>query len=315
MNDSVSQEQASTEPTAQAHEVTHEYPGKRLCEARESRQLSREEVGHHLRLDPSLIRALEEDDYGKLPSPSYICGYLRSYARLLKLDEREIVSAYSKGQEISSALIPENINILPGKKHRYSAIKWLVVLILLASLIGAGLWLLERPDVLEKLDGTERQSSMSAPASVPNEQPDEGAPIAIAQAIRDAKEAGPVTVTDGIAAADTQADVTPQADTSAQVKEESGDQAGAQAEQNAAKPVALRMHFRDDSWTEILDGEGNRVIYRLVRKGANLDIDAQPPFTILLGNAPYVDVYFRDALFDHARFHRNEIAYFRIGNE
>lgn len=313
MNDSIPQEQTEDALAVQTPEIVTELPGKRLRETREAARLSREEVGHHLRLDPTLIRALEEDDYGKLPSPAYICGYLRSYARLLKLDEREIVNAYSKGQVISSALIPENINILPGKKVNYAAFKWIGILLLIAALIGAGLWLLDRPDILERFGSETRPSSEPGNMQTPVVQDEESVPQAIVDAIRDAKEAGPAVVPEEPAQqADTSTPVEPARDAVADAPV-SAPATDSQGESSTGPGAVLRLHYRDDSWTEIMDRDANRVVYRLVRRGAELTVDAEPPFTILLGNAPGVDIYFRDELFDHSRFHRNEIAYFRIG--
>ena len=325
MSDSIKQDQAEETAVVQAAEVAPELPGKRLRDARETSHLSREEVGHHLRLYPSLIKALEEDDYGKLPSPAYICGYLRSYARLLKLDEREIVNAYTKGQLISSALIPENINIQPGKKVNYAFIKWLGITLLIAALVGAGLWLLDQPDVLERISSEPQQTTATSLPEGTDEriaQGGESAPLSIADAIRDAKEAGPELVTDepeqqSDAATASEAQDTGVIPDSQQMASAtpSASESEMQGSKNAAgTATVLRLFYRDDSWTEILDRDANRVIYRLVRKGANLTVDAEGPFTILLGNAPAVDVYFKGELFDHTRFHRNEIAYFRIGN-
>lgn len=311
MNDSIPQEQTEDALAVQTPEVVTELPGKRLRETREAARLSREEVGHHLRLDPTLIRALEEDDYGKLPSPAYICGYLRSYARLLKLDEREIVNAYSKGQVISSALIPENINILRGKKVNYAAFKWIGILLLIAALIGVGLWLLDRPEILERFGSETRTSAESGNTQRPVVQDEESVPMAIVDAIRDAKEAGPALVPEEPVQqqADTSTPVEPARDAVADVP---ATVPASESPVETSTGAILRLHYRDDSWTEIMDRDANRVVYRLVRRGADLTVDAEPPFTILLGNAPGVDIYFRDELFDHSRFHRNEIAYFRI---
>lgn len=320
MSDQISQDQAEESAQVQAAEVTIELPGKRLRESREASHLGREEVAHHLRLDPTLIKALEEDDYGKLPSPAYICGYLRSYARLLKLDEREIVNAYSQGKEISSALIPDNINIQQGKKANYAIFKWLGTLLLVAAIIGAGLWLLDQPNVLEQVgrDSTQTTTTTLPAANGPADQGEESAPASLVEAIRDAKQVGPeVATAESTQETDTgAASEQPVADTAPAAQQAAPDVTGGSATSNtsAVPTAALRLSFRDDSWTEVVDREGNRIVYRLVRKGADLTLEAEPPFTILLGNASAVDVYFRGELFDHTRFHRNDIAYFRIGN-
>ena len=64
-------------------------PGERLRRAREEQGLSQDEVSKHLRLSLSYLRALEEDDYDRLPEPPFIKGYLRNYARFLGLPAEE----------------------------------------------------------------------------------------------------------------------------------------------------------------------------------------------------------------------------------
>ena len=115
----IPQEIEEQEPPAE----TVALPGERLKSTREELHLSREEVAHHLHLDVQIVIAIENDKFDELPSPAYVCGYLRSYARLLKLPEAEIVNAYSKGQAINAALIPENVSILPDKKANPALIK------------------------------------------------------------------------------------------------------------------------------------------------------------------------------------------------
>lgn len=118
------------------------WPGKRLREAREARQLTREEAARQLHQEVSIIQALEEDDYASLPGQTYVLGYLRSYARLLKLPENEIVAAVQIDQAETSELLPENIDYnkpvrLGTRGHR----TWLYLVLIVLILAGlAGLF-------------------------------------------------------------------------------------------------------------------------------------------------------------------------------
>ena len=69
-------------------------PGARLRVAREARAMSVSEVAKQLHLDAKLIQALEEEDFAQIPAPTFVYGYLRSYARLLNLPESEIIAGY-----------------------------------------------------------------------------------------------------------------------------------------------------------------------------------------------------------------------------
>lgn len=85
-------------------------PGKRLREARETKNLTREQVALQLHQEVSTIAALEEDDYARLPGRTYVLGYLRSYARLLQLPENEIIDAVQIDEVESSDLLPGHID-------------------------------------------------------------------------------------------------------------------------------------------------------------------------------------------------------------
>ncbi len=78
-------------------------PGERLRRAREEQGLSQDEVSKHLRLSLSYLRALEEDDYDRLPEPPFIKGYLRNYARFLGLPPRSWRAASSRKWTPSAA--------------------------------------------------------------------------------------------------------------------------------------------------------------------------------------------------------------------
>jgi len=71
-------------------------PGQRLREAREAAQLTVAEVASRLRLGPRVLDRLENDDYEQLHGPTFVRGYLSSYARLLDLPERPILEAYER---------------------------------------------------------------------------------------------------------------------------------------------------------------------------------------------------------------------------
>lgn len=61
-------------------------PGVQLRRAREARDESVNEVAFALKLHPRQITALEEDDFAALPGEAFVRGFLRNYARYLRLD-------------------------------------------------------------------------------------------------------------------------------------------------------------------------------------------------------------------------------------
>ncbi len=72
--------------------------GEYLRKSREALNLGCAEVAAGLHLNGSIITALEEGDNDALPSPVFIQGYLRKYARLLNIPEEPLLTAYKQQQ-------------------------------------------------------------------------------------------------------------------------------------------------------------------------------------------------------------------------
>lgn len=271
-------------------------PGRRLRAAREMAQISITEAAGHLRLDPQLISALEDDRYEALPGAAYVCGYLRSYARLLKLPENEIVQAFTHGEDIKSALIPENVNILPPKRVNRRLIQTLVVVTVMIIVVAGLLWMAEQFHLFEAKDRTRVVSVPIEPAKPlsPAPQPDNTAAATA--------PAAPITSTPESA--------TPPAEEMQQ-----------EGETADSKPVVskntkeIRLKFNADSWTEVKDANGVRLIFRLVEKNSVITLRGEPPLWILLGYANGVEVYYQGKRFDHKDFIQNDVAIFSVGKK
>lgn len=68
--------------------------GTLLREAREAQGLTLAQVQQELRINLRFLEALENGQYQVLPTPVHVRGYLRNYARLLKLDPQPLLDRY-----------------------------------------------------------------------------------------------------------------------------------------------------------------------------------------------------------------------------
>jgi cytoskeleton protein RodZ len=87
--------------------------GKYLKREREFRNISLREVAKNTRVREHFLKAIEEDQYDLLPVPTYVRGFLFSYAKYLGLDPNDVLLRYEhtlKGEPIS------HLEIQPGKK-------------------------------------------------------------------------------------------------------------------------------------------------------------------------------------------------------
>jgi cytoskeleton protein RodZ len=111
--------------------------GARLRAAREARKLELDKVAAELKLDVSVVRALENDDRQHLPAAIFVQGYLRSYARLVGLPEQELVRDYTAGQ---GTLPPLTVRRIRPRRARLrlpsgALLRNLVLVLLLAIML------------------------------------------------------------------------------------------------------------------------------------------------------------------------------------
>ena len=84
MNDHEIEEVADQPGTAEPAEPGE--LGSLLRSAREERELSVEDLAHRLRLEPRIMKALEREDFDRLPPPAFVRGYLRAIAKEYGVD-------------------------------------------------------------------------------------------------------------------------------------------------------------------------------------------------------------------------------------
>ncbi|MXW51690.1 MAG: helix-turn-helix domain-containing protein [Gammaproteobacteria bacterium] len=70
-----------------------EGPGAALQAAREAQQLSVPQVADQLKLSSAVVTALEANDWDRLPAQVFVRGYVRAYARLMGLDDEELLDS------------------------------------------------------------------------------------------------------------------------------------------------------------------------------------------------------------------------------
>ena len=68
----------------------------------------------------------------------------------------------------------------------------------------------------------------------------------------------------------------------------------------AAKPSGntLKVVFKGQSWVEVRDGKGRLLLSRLNAPGTDAEVSGNPPFNVIVGNAPEVQLFYNDHEFD-----------------
>ena len=76
--------------------------------------------------------------------------------------------------------------------------------------------------------------------------------------------------------------------------------------------VHLALAFDQESWVEVYDGKGDRLVYRLAGEGQRVTLDAEPPVRVLLGYAPAARISFNGRDLDFSPFMERGMARFVI---
>lgn len=117
--------------------------GAELRRQREERGLSLGEVSERLKLPARQVEALENGNYGDMPEPVFVRGFLRSYGRFLDLDET-VLNSY-----LAHIVPPESIERSRPQQHAADSMvnqelkkpfpTWIFGL-LAAALLGVGIY-------------------------------------------------------------------------------------------------------------------------------------------------------------------------------
>jgi flagellar biosynthesis protein FlhG len=87
---------ADDEPLRPPPEVTPDtqFTGALLRQVRESQRVTLHEVHQRTKITMQFLKAIEDDDFTRLPEVVYTSGFLREFARYLKLDAQQVSRTY-----------------------------------------------------------------------------------------------------------------------------------------------------------------------------------------------------------------------------
>ena len=73
--------------------------GQYLRSAREARGIDLREAAQQTRISLQYLKALEAEDFSKLPGAVFVRGFLKNYSKFLKLDETEVMKKFGESQQ------------------------------------------------------------------------------------------------------------------------------------------------------------------------------------------------------------------------
>lgn len=264
-------------------------PGRQLALAREKRGLELEKVASELHLSVATLRFLEADDYKRLPPTSYVRGYFRSYAEFLGMKSEPLIILFNQSvgaedttQKIRPAIAGEKP---PLKGHSYFGILLLIGIALATVYSFKDQWL----DIL-----AEKKAEVLPLLSQDSANPESSAVNAGQDlVVTNAPEPPPAVIMPEPALIEMQppaqpdvaAPTTPDVDADAVQPEEESTVPAADSLQ-----PALVIHLTGDSWMDIRDGDGNKLLYGSKKAGAQHQASGKLPIQGTVGNYKEVQI-------------------------
>ncbi|MDT3735076.1 MAG: DUF4115 domain-containing protein [Denitratisoma sp.] len=257
-------------------------PGAMLRMAREARDTSVAEVAAALKMSPRQIEAIENEDFSRLSGATFIRGFVRNYARLLKIDAAPVLAALAEQAALPQAELnaPADAGVkMPMSGSRQG--KGLVGSTVLAlGVLGIALALYFDAIDIDYFLGPKAGPATSMAGGAPQ----------IVQPLPQPAAAGqPTAQTEGTVAV-TQPDDAPV--------------------QPALTPGVQQLIFSFDgsSWVEVKDAGGHTVFSQMNAKGTTQVVEGRPPFQLVVGNASHVRLHYKDQPVDLRPHTRVEVA-------
>jgi cytoskeleton protein RodZ len=117
-------------------------PGKKLRLIREDLGLSYSRVAEALHMTAHYVKALENDEFEKLPGKTFIKGYFRSYAKFLGTDVEEVIQCYEQYVAALEESETSEANVIRARKAYDQNIRWLIcAAIIIVIVIAVSWWL------------------------------------------------------------------------------------------------------------------------------------------------------------------------------
>lgn len=144
--------------------------GASLRNARLRQDLDFPELEERTKIRPKYLRALEDERFDILPAPTYVRGFLRSYADALGLDGQPFVDEYNSRFAVGEDEVPLRARRAPTPRRRGANESRIAVLALLAIAIVTALviaaWKFGGPDA-QTVPGLETQSPAQGAGTKP----------------------------------------------------------------------------------------------------------------------------------------------------
>ncbi len=277
--------------------------GDLLTRAREKLSFSQKDIASKLNLKVEFIAALDANDFDKLPAPTYVRGYIRSYACAVNLNADSLINLYEGSAEAPPEILPDVKPVVqassrdkPVKAMTYLVTLTLVIMIIAwwqgQHMVGTGFF----TGNSKTSEGGKYPGGFTYTYDVVN-HPDTFEASEIDEIELDDNDLKNMKIVDLSKTSESEPDVVPSTEDS--------------LNQNAQTNLGtLKMELTAESWIEVYDVLEERLYRGLAKRGEIINITGAAPLSVKLGNARAVSVNFRGNAFDTSKYTKAGVARF-----
>jgi cytoskeleton protein RodZ len=306
-----------------------------------------------MHLSGSILEAIEENDFEEITAPIFVKGYLRAYARIVSLDEDEMIDQYVNYYSEDDPPIHSTSNMAPELSVDDARIKWMtyLVILVLGALLAAWWWNKEQiRDIPISLDSqvSTQQSADARTDLVASEVEvmSDAGDTALASDAQTAKQQdqsevemvepeaveagtgveGPASEVEAGASeieAPTSEVIEPESTTTGVIAVEPESTPAVSAQPVLPGVISrtapsgsdqVRIIVNADTWADIEDSTGHKLIYDLLRADESILLTGEAPFIAFFGNGHGVEVMLNNQEIDITpRIRDNNTARVKIG--
>ncbi|MCP5252692.1 MAG: DUF4115 domain-containing protein [Burkholderiales bacterium] len=262
--------------------------GHMLRHARETRNISIEEVSRQLRISAQQVEAIEKEDFDALPGRTFVRGFVRNYANLMHLDANAAVrmlpgfmaTATQAAHANNAGQTPFKIQeMAPSSREKQGNGHFLRIIVLLIVLAAAGFFLYEKLPLWLTWLATEENALETE--KVMHRSDDQGTvelQLSLPALKLSANPAGPIR---------------------------SGSGAGASESIVMQLPMAslntvgtLFFNFTGDTHIKVIDGNDEVIFDQQNARGTQQRVSGKRPLSVSIGKASAVELNYNDRTVD-----------------
>lgn len=296
--------------------MTQKKFGSAFKVAREAEHLTVDDVSDALKLPQEVVLALESSQLDKLPEPTYTRGYIRNYARFLKLSEDEILALYNQQTPESKVKLSARSKLSRQVHSGEFKFKLLTYALMLTAFVIMLFWWFQSTPVSHDMDVLDEELTLLS------EDDNKLTSETLKLSENKASATDEVQVDDLTIEAPEQInqnDVVLESETAEHQDEINEIKEVVKEPIVSASPIEIKkeklvttpiikasiskpekpVNIGEDvlfiatiseSWVQVDDVNRSRLLYELIKRGKDYRVQGQAPFKIFLGNAPAVTV-------------------------